>query len=245
MVKVLNVICDSNIGGAGRVLLNYLKYCDRSAFDVSVCLPEGSLLAQPLREAGAAVYELPMHADKSYDRRDIKAIKALIQELSPDIVHTHGSLSGRIAARRCGKAVIYTRHSVFPPGRLLSSLPGKLVNKAVNERYADRIIAISPAARDNLIDVGISDRLIDVIMNGVEPLTRADDSACAALRRQYGLVSGDFVCGILARIEPYKGHMIILDAAKALRDEGRQVKILIAGTGAYDDEDLFQMWRRF
>jgi hypothetical protein len=58
MVKVLNVICDSNIGGAGRVILNYLKYCDTSAFDVSVCLPEGSLLAQPLRDAGAAVLRL-------------------------------------------------------------------------------------------------------------------------------------------------------------------------------------------
>lgn len=236
MVKVLNVISDSNIGGAGRVLLNYMKYRDNDAFDVCVCLPEGSLLTQPLRETGVAVYELAISPDKSFDRKDIKVIKALIRAIQPDIVHTHSSLSGRIAARQCGKTVIYTRHSVFPPGRLISSPLGKLANKLVNEHYADRIIAISPATREYLLNVGISDRLIDVTMNGVEPITRAGDAECAALREQFGIESGDFVCGILARIEPYKGHMIILDAAKALKDEGRRLKILIAGAGVYEDE---------
>lgn len=235
MVKVLNVICDSNIGGAGRVLLNYLKYCDRSAFEVSVCLPVGSLLAQPLRDTGIAVHELAMNADRSFDRKDIGVIKALIKKTTPDIVHTHGSLSGRIAARRCGKIVIYTRHSVFPPGRLISSPPGRLVNKLINEHYADRIIAVSNAAKENLTDTGISETLIDVVMNGVEPIARAGDATCTALSRQFGILRDDFVCGILARIEPYKGHMLILEAAKALKDEGRQIKILIAGTGAYED----------
>lgn len=235
MVKVLNVICDSNIGGAGRVLLNYMKYCDRSGFDISVCLPAGSLLTPALKETGTAVYELATCADKSFSIKDINVIKALIRKINPDIVHTHGSLSGRIAARQCGKIVIYTRHSVFPVSPRLKSGPGRLVNKLINEHYADRIIAVSVAAKENLTDAGISGELIDVITNGVEPVSRSNDAACGALRAQYG-ISGDFVCGILARIEEYKGHMIILDAAKALTDEGRRIKIMIAGTGAYEAE---------
>ena len=83
MVKVLNVISDSNIGGAGRVLLNYLKYHDKSKFDASVCLPEGSLLVPPLKDAGAAVYELPISAAKSFDWKDVKTIKALIKKVDP------------------------------------------------------------------------------------------------------------------------------------------------------------------
>ena len=47
MTCVLNIISDTNIGGAGRVLLNYLQYCDRSQFQVSVALPQGSLLKPP------------------------------------------------------------------------------------------------------------------------------------------------------------------------------------------------------
>ena len=46
MIKVLNVISDTNIGGAGRCLLNFLKYYDRSRFEVKVVLPHDSLLAQ-------------------------------------------------------------------------------------------------------------------------------------------------------------------------------------------------------
>jgi hypothetical protein len=114
MVKVLNVISDTNIGGAGRVLLNYLKYCDKASFDTAVCLPRGSFLTGPLRDAGAGVYELDISADKSFAPGDIRKLERLIRTLDPDIVHTHGSLSGRIAGRRCGKTVIFTRHSVFP-----------------------------------------------------------------------------------------------------------------------------------
>lgn len=236
MVKILNVISDTNIGGAGRVLLNYLKYCDRSVFETSVCLPEGSLLAEPLRDAGAAVYGLSLSADKSFDFKDIKLIKDLIRRLGPDIVHTHGSLSGRIAAKGCGKTVVYTRHSVFPVSKHIKAGPGRLLNKLVSERYADRIIAVSPAARENLTDGGIRGDLIDVVMNGVEPITRKPEEECRQLRDRLGIGSGDFVCGILARLEPYKGHMTILDAAKALKAEGRRFKILIAGAGAFEDE---------
>ncbi len=236
MVKVLNVICDSNIGGAGRVLLNYLKYCDRSAFDVSVCLPEGSLLTQLLRDTGIEVYELSMNADKSFDFKDIKIIKALIKSIDPDIVHTHGSLSGRIAARRSGKIVIYTRHCVFPLSPFIRSAPGRFINKVINEHYADRIIAISPASKENLTNGGINGDLIDVIMNGVEPITRMNDAKSKALRAQYGIKDSDFVCGILARIEAYKGHMLILEAAKTLIDEGRKLKILVAGIGSFEND---------
>ena len=55
MIKVLNVISDSNIGGAGRVLLNYLRYSDRENFRTMIALPRGSLLAEPLRELGGEV----------------------------------------------------------------------------------------------------------------------------------------------------------------------------------------------
>ncbi len=231
MVKVLNVISDSNIGGAGRVLLNYLKYSDRTQFEASVCLPRGSLLAQPLREADAMVYELPLTADTSFSRRDIGVIKAIIRKTQPDIVHTHGSLSGRIAARRCGRAVVYTRHSVFPVSPRIKAGPGRLLNKLVNEHYADRIIAVSPAAKENLTDGGIDDALIDVIMNGVEPVARKAPAELLKLKSDWGLCDGDFVLGILARLEEYKGHSVILDAMKELVGEGRRVKLLIAGTG--------------
>ena len=43
-MKILHVLTDRNIGGAGRWLLYYLKYHNREKFAVKVVLPHDSLL---------------------------------------------------------------------------------------------------------------------------------------------------------------------------------------------------------
>ena len=50
MIKVLNVLSDSNIGGAGRLLVNYLRNFDRTKFDVAVVLPKNSDLKPCVEE---------------------------------------------------------------------------------------------------------------------------------------------------------------------------------------------------
>ena len=236
MIKVLNVISDTNIGGAGRVLLNYMSRADRTRFDVSVVLPRGSLLRQPLEELDTTVYEVEGLTDRSYHKDDVKELEQLIRRVQPDIVHTHGALSGRIAGRRCGKVVIYTRHSAFPVPAKLKYPPGRWVNKWLNEYYSDHIIAVSPAAAENLTDAGISSRRITVMMNGVTPVARKSQAEQDALRQRWGIRDGQFVLGILARIEPYKGHLHILEALKQLTGQGRDLRLLVAGTGAYEEE---------
>ncbi len=236
MIKVLNVISDTNIGGAGRVLLNYMQSADRDRFDVSVALPRGSLLKAPLEELGTTVYEVDGLTDRSYHKDDVKELMSLIDRVQPHIVHTHGALSGRIAGRRCGKVVIYTRHSAFPVPAKLKYPPGRWVNKWINEHYSDHIIAVSPAAAENLTDAGISPKRITVMMNGVTPVVRKDEAACDALREQWGVNRDSFVVGILARIEPYKGHLHILEALDMLTKQGRDVQLLIAGLGDFEPE---------
>lgn len=244
MIRVLNIISDSNIGGAGRVLLNYLQYADKTQFETLIAVPRGSLLKPPLEALGAQVYEVDGIADRSYHRDDVKALERLIRDVQPDIVHTHSALSGRIAARRCGKTVIYTRHSAFPVPKKLKYPPGRWVNQWLNARYADHIIAVSPAAAENLTDAGVSPKKITTMMNGVAPLARKTDDELAALRRAWNVPEGVFTMGILARIEPYKGHLHIVEAAGQLAREGREFVLLIAGMGTYEDELRAEVTRR-
>ncbi len=235
MIRVINIISDTNIGGAGRVIMNYLKYADKKNFETHVALPRGSLLREPLEKLGAAVHEVDGMADKSMDLKVIGQLKKLIGEVDPQIVHTHGSLSGRIAGRQCGRVVIFTRHSAFPVKSYMKKGPGRWLNKFINEHYADRIIAVSPATAKNLTDAGVSRKLIDVMMNGVEPVKRRSPEECAAFRRKYGIEPGDFVMGIIARVEAYKGHGDILRAMALI---GRpELKLIVAGTGA-DEENV-------
>lgn len=237
MKRILNIISDTNIGGAGRVILNYLNYTDRSQFETLVAVPRGSLLKEPLEKAGAKVYEVDGMADRSYHKDDVKLLKTLIRELKPDLVHTHGALSGRIAAKRCHVPVVYSRHSAFPVPAKLRYPPGRWVNKLVNEHYADRIIAVSPATRDNLTDGGISPKKITVVMNGVAPVERISPEDRAALRKELGIAEDMVVFGILARIEDYKGHLYLVEAARLLKERGvAGFRVLIAGTGAFEEE---------
>ena len=237
MIRILHIVSDTNIGGAGRYILHYLRCADTSRFQILAAIPEGSLLEEPLREAGAEVHEVVGFADRTYHRDDVKALKAVIRELKPDLVHTHGALSGRIAARSCRVPVISTRHSVFPvPGRLRYP-PGRWVSGLVNRMTADRIIAVSPAAEQNLRDSGVSPSQITVVMNGTEPVPRLDSKERAALREELGLPPDTFVFGILTRIEDYKGHIFLLQAAKRLKQKGvHNFHVLIAGTGSLEKE---------
>ena len=237
MIRILNIISDTNIGGAGRVILNYLRYADRNKFETLVAIPRGSLLKPLLEEAEVTVYEVDGMADCSYASQDVKALQALIRRVKPDLVHTHGALSGRIAAKRCHVPVVYSRHSAFPVPAKLKYPPGRWVNKLLNEHYADHIIAVSPATRDNLTEGGISPKKITVVMNGVAPVTPISDGEKAALRRSLGLEPDVFTFGILARIEDYKGHLYLVYAAKLLKDRGySNFRILVAGTGAFEEE---------
>ena len=235
MVRVLNIISDTNIGGAGNVLLNYLKYHDRNNFEISVVVPRGSHLKLPLERGGTAVYEIDGISDKSFDFKAIKKLKKIIKQVAPDVVHTHGALSGRIAAGRCHVPIVYTRHSVFDIDPKRTKGIRLKLNKKINEHYADRIIAVSPAAKKNLTDVGISESYIDVVMNGIAPMRRYTPTERAEIRTSFGIGDDDFALGIVARIEEYKGHGILLDALTQLLDRGLNLKLLIAGTGSNEE----------
>ena len=232
MSGVLHIISDTNIGGAGRSLLTYLSCCDRDAFSPLVALPRGSALLAPLSALEVPVREMDRMADRSLSLPAVPALARLIRETDPELVHTHGSLSGRLAARLRGKKVVYTKHCAFPPGALAASPPGRLAGRIMDACLSDAVIAIGPSAREILRATGIPDRKIHVLFNGVAPLPRPRSGEREELRRQWGFEPEDFVLGILARVEPYKGHDVLLDALSLLLAQGRRVKVLVAGTGS-------------
>lgn len=234
-IRVLNILSDTNIGGAGRYLINFLKYYDRDRFDITVVLPKGSLLVPEVKAQNTPVIEVDGMGDKSLDLSVIRSLKNIIRRERPQIVHTHGAMSGRIAGKQAGAKVVFTRHCAFPVSDRIKKGPGRWLNKTLNEHYADQIIAVSPAAAENLTDGGIDPKLIHTMMNGVEPVKRKSPEECRALRQRLHLAEDTFTLGILARLEPYKGHQHVLEAASILKREGREFQILIAGKGDYEE----------
>lgn len=244
MAKILNIISDTNIGGAGRSLLNYLTYGDRERFSSAVVLPRGSALKKEVEALGITVYEIDAMADKSMDLKAILPLRRVIREAAPDLVHTHGSMAGRIAARLEGKKVIYTKHCAFVPDGARASFPARLAARVQDALFSDGVIAIGPSAKQTLMLEGIPAHKISEMFNGVAPLRMPTAQERTAARQEFGFDENDFVVGMLARIEPYKGQTILFDAAQHLADEGRKIKLLIVGDGS-DRENLLRRAERF
>lgn len=233
MIKVIEVSSDSNIGGAGKCILILLKELDRTKFDVSVVLPPNSLLAEEIKKMGVKIIEVEGIAEKSLDFGAISKLKKVFLEEKPDIVHTHASMSARIAARLAGCKIVYTRHSVFPPAKSISRGIGKVINGVVNNFFADRIIAVAEAAKENLTQTGVTDKKIDVILNGVYPLKPCENKE--DIYQRFGISPDKKVVSIIARLEDIKGHEYFIEAADMLLSEGYNAKFVIAGTGGYEE----------
>lgn len=237
VIKVLNVISDTNIGGAGKCVLTFLKYYSKDEFDLAVVIPKNSLLKPEIEKLGARCIEVDALADKSLDFKAVSRLLKIFKAEKPDVIHCHAAMSARIAGRLYKRAkIVYTRHSVFEPSPTISRGIGKRINGFVNNATADRIIAVADAAKDNLTKTGVSDKKITVIQNGVEPLKPLSESEKQKIRSEYGVGENDFILGIAARLNEVKGHIYILEALKMLIDDGiTNAKLIIAGTGDYED----------
>lgn len=233
MKKIIEVSSDTNIGGAGKCLLILLKELDRTKFEPVAVIPKNSLLKPHIEELGVKVIEVDGMADKSLDWSAISKLRKIFKEEKADLVHAHASMSARIAAKLSGCKVVYTRHSVFEPSRKISTGLGKIINGAVNNYFADRIIAVAEAAKENLIKTGVSSKKIDVILNGVYPVKKVEE--IQSIRDKYNIADDEKVVSIIARLEDIKGHDYFIDAAYMLLEKGYKAKFVIAGTGSYEE----------
>ena len=234
MKHIVQVLTDTNIGGAGRYLLNYLKYFDRTAFRVTVILPEGSKLSACIKaEDSLSLIEAPFMADCSYDKRCVKYLRTLFAKIQPDLLHTHACLSARIAGRRAGVPVILaTRHCIEPLPHGIKALATSFLNNALCDYY----IAIADAVKENLLACGIHADKIKTVYNGVDAVQQLAEEEKLAVRSLYGILPDEIVFGMFGRLEPVKGHKYFIKAARQLLKENLPAKFLIVGTGSLEQE---------
>jgi len=228
MITVYQVVSDTNIGGAGRYLLNYVRHFDRTKFKVTVLIPDGSMLKTFLEPiSDVVVKEIPYMADKSYDKRCVKVLQELFKKEYVDIVHTHASLSARIAARKAGVGtIIATRHCIEEKGRF----PISFVKRIFNNLLCDVYVAVSDAVAENLLDCGIKKKKIKTIPNGVAPVQELSLEEMQNMRNRLG-IGDEMVFGIFARLEAVKGHQYFIEAARDFLKNGGKGRFLIVGDG--------------
>ncbi|MBQ3077448.1 MAG: glycosyltransferase [Clostridia bacterium] len=227
-MRCLEVLSDLNRGGAGVYLENLLRHAAQD-MEFHVALPQGAAMSARLREAGATVHECPMKGNASYDKGDVALLGDLIRRLQPALVHTHGSLSGRMAARKAGKArTLYTKHTLSTPR---AGLKGKAA-ALLDDRLTDACIAVSGASRQNLLDDGMKPHKIHLIYNGIEGFDPPTPAGRTAAREGLPVPEDALVLLCAARLEPVKNHALLLRAFSRAAEQHPQLHLLLAGDGA-------------
>ena len=225
-MKVMEVISDTNIGGAGILLLNRLECTDMNRYGTTVCLPEKSRLIPRLDKIGVRYIALDIAPDRSWHMSDVIKFKRIFDRELPTVVNCHGALSARVAAKLSGVPIkICTRHCVYDVS-LIEKLTGR-----INSFLSDAFIAVAHSARENLLGMGVSEGKIHVIINGAKRLNVTTESERQALRLTLGINANDFVLTICARLEICKGHTVLFDALSRLKKRVEKYKVIVIGDG--------------
>ncbi len=231
-MRVLHVISDTNIGGAGVLLCTLLKHFDRSHIESVVALPIGSALTARIRALSVPTVELSASPDR-FAPSSIEEISGLIKREGVDIVHANAAICARIAGKRCGVAVVHTRHCCFPVEKSLWKLPMHLAGAFVNRILSDRVIATAEAAAENLADLGVPKKKIELVINGSDPIRRISEKEKEDFMSRWNIPKDAFLIGMSARLVDCKGHETLLRATRLILDRmpHRSVCVLLAGDG--------------
>lgn len=232
-MKVLHVISDENIGGAGILLTNLLKNMDHNRVSSIVALPQNSLLFS--RIEGMKIPSIGLkHPCDRFSLQSIIELRKIIKRERIDIIHANAALCARIAGKSEGKVVLHTRHCCFAPQGIWKNRTVRFLGGACNRLLSNRVIATAEAAAKNLCQLGIPRDRIEVIINGSEAMREVDNDELLQYKRRFGIKEGDFCIGICARLEPYKGHETFLKAAKRLMSLHPELsfRFLIVGDGS-------------
>ncbi len=241
-MKVL-LVTESPAGGAGRHVADLANGLCRSGCRVHLIYSDKRidqgftdwLDANPnINRKQIRMHQTPHFSDVSV----IRQVLGYVKKNGPfDIVHAHSSKAGAIV-RTCRFSprtnIIYTPHCIFsmnPRMNQVSRLLAAVVERclAVN---CEAVIAVSPAERDHLVDLGISPEKAKYIPNGISQYKwwQREDA-----RLHLSLPADKIIVGFLGRLAKEKDPGSLLHAFKIIANHNQHVHLAMVGTGPLEN----------
>jgi glycosyltransferase involved in cell wall biosynthesis len=233
--RVVQLLATGTVGGAQGSVIDLMRGLDPPGFAVeAVCLTNGPAVAR-MRELGLRVTVI----DDGDDRIAVRRLADHLSRARADVVHAHmyraelvGARAARAARMAATPAVVATVHS----SRVRS--PEDVAALAADTPLFDHLIAPSAFIADKVRREGRGAASVSVIPNGVD-LDRFNPHRSpaerAAVRAALRIPADAFLVGVVARLEPEKGHRHLLAAWPAIAEAVPGGWLLVAGTGSLAD----------
>lgn len=215
-MRVLQVIRDLDTGGAQVIAATLAAGLQERGHVVATAAMPGALAER----FPGSLYAMPLTgADPRLMRPAVRALRAVIRDFRPDVMHAHSPAMMLVAglASRGGRLVptLATLHGSSHRRYRLDAIAAKLARIP--------LIACGPAVAQAMARAGHP--VQDTILNGTEP--RCERSV-AQTRALLGLSDDNFLVLHVSRLEPPKEPLLLVDAVAQL-DDG--VILAFAGTG--------------
>ncbi len=225
--KVLLVTRNLEFGGVERRVALIAEFLDRERYEPAVaCLRNTGPYAERLRSLGVPVYDLSVRSQ--LNPAVVGKLKKLIRSEGFEIVDCHqtrANIWGTRAARAAGARAILASNYLIKNWRnpLLRRL------EIGGFRIAQRIVTDSLQLADEISRRGgIPRNKLVTIPNGV-PDPVVDQQEVERLRREFGLTGDEVVFGMVGRLVPYKGQMLLLRAFSLVADRLPRVRVFCIG----------------
>jgi len=225
-LTILHVAAPAPAGGLESVVVDLVggltALGHRVAFAALLGKNEAEHPVPSRAAAGGAEVNRIVVPPRAY-RTEFRALRALIANLRPDVVHTHGyhaDLIGGLAATRAGVPWVATVHG-FVGGGLKNRFYEWLQVRAY--RRADAVIAVSIPIRDRLVRSSVPAAQVRLLANAraVRPLLSREEA-----RRRLGLGGRDAVIGWVGRFTHEKGADVFLEALALLPDRSWRAAVI-------------------
>ncbi len=255
-MRIVHLITRLIIGGAQENTVLTCEGLAQRGHDVYLWAgpttgPEGSLVPR-VRAAsrlprGAYAYEefptLVRQVSPAHDLRALGALRRRLEQLRPDVVHTHSSkagILGRIAAHRAGVPVIvHTIHGMS--FNRTQARPTRALYAALERFCAKRchaIVSVADAMTRQALAAGVGrpEQYVTVrsgmVTADFDPARRDG----RAVRHAWGVADDAIVVGTVARLFENKGYEQLIESMPAAVREEPRLRFVWVGDGAHRTE---------
>ncbi len=249
-IRIARVIARLNVGGPAQQAILLTAGLDRTRFLTTLITgvvgrEEGDL-SSAARARGVEPLVIPELGRAIHPTRDLVALAKLVRAFRrsrPDLVHTHTAKAGtlgRVAARLAGvPASVHTFHGHVLEGYFSRGATQLFLQiERALARNTDRIIAVSPRLRQDILAMGLGrPEQVVVIPLGLE-LQRflRTPPAPAGLRTALHIPPGTPLLGIVGRLVTIKDHPTLFRALTLLEAGSRAPHLIVVGDGERREE---------
>jgi len=236
--RILYVQPNNEVGGSDLALLRMVEALDQARYQAFVALPGDGPMTERLRAAGATVRFVPMMQlrtlpSPSYQARylvrfwpSVWRLRRVIRQDRIHLVHTNSlyCLYAGFAARAARVRHLWHIREIPPAIPVARPALARMVLV-----LSDMVVAMTQACAVGLTGARPQSPKMRFLSEGLDLARWSRSQVTRDLRQELGLPPSALLIGFVARLDPWKGLDVFLQAARLVASDVPDAVFLVSG----------------